>query len=828
MRQMSSSTHRECEILGEIIRVSNSTLDIDGRLTRIVGILAEAFSTDFCALYAFHKDTNSFTLAASSQRDHRDPDPTGSPGWEGLMEKVSQSRQPSFISGNDHKGVNLKGMTPEETAPFSLALIPIADDILSFGILSLYYARSRRFGEDEREFLLSVGREISGIFRNAQLSSEAKRRISELTGLYESSKIVTSTIEWKDLLELVVRTSTRVLGASGGTLRLKEARTQKLQIESQLGTCPHSLVFLDDEIAKGVLSTGQPTFIDDVNQNRKGAPHLSLLCAPLISRGKAFGTLTVYGKQAGDLPKNNTLRREDERLLPIMANQMANAIENASARLDATNLAEEKNRQANQLSLLYEINNALLSTMKFEQILHIILTAITMGDGMGFNRAMLFLTEERRNCLTGMMGVGPDNAEEAGKIWKNLEGKRDKFSEILSSLSNQYSPKGTLLDESVRRVNIPLDKGDCILARTVREQKVFNIDYERDGVTCQKDCELHRDINCVLGSKLEGDMKAYRFATVPLWGRESTIGVIVVDNLYNGRPITDDDIQLLTMFTRQAGLAIENCILYKYLEDAHLELKRAQEKLLQREKLAALGEMAASVAHEIKNPLVSIGGYTRRLHKKLNNGLHEKRYTDAIIKEVGRLEEILNDILYFSKATKVVLEKLDVNRIIDETLTGMEDELKTQGIEVEKSLDGNLPKIPCDYQEIKQVFINLITNARDAMEGGGRLTVKTAPFSQEGRDYIGIEIGDTGGGIPSEVLHNIFNPFFTTKGWGTGLGLAICHRIVDGHGGVIEVNNDPGRGVTFTVKLPVETGAQWLTQNEPSNHTSSRAKGERK
>jgi signal transduction histidine kinase len=468
-------------------------------------------------------------------------------------------------------------------------------------------------------------------------------------------------------------------------------------------------------------------------------------------------------------------------------------------------IIREKDRQANQLSLLYEINNALLSTMKFEQILHIILTAITIGDGMGFNRAMLFLSDQRRNRLTGMMAVGPDNAEEAGNIWRNLASNRDNLSQILSSLSHNYSPKGTLLDERVRKVSAPLDKEQCILARTVREQRPFNIDYQHNALTCPEECELNREVNCVLRS--DGEIKSYRFATVPLWGREGTIGVIVVDNLHNGRPITDDDIQLLTMFTRQAGLAIENCILYKYLENAHWELKRAQESLLQREKLAALGEMAANVAHEIRNPLVSIGAFTRRLYQQLDNGLYEKRYADAIIKEVDRLEGILNDVLSFSKASKVSLEKFQLNGIIEETLMGMEDELESREIVVEKSLDGTLPEIPCDYQQIKQVFINLLSNARDAMRGGGRLTIRTFPFSQEGRDYVGIEIGDTGDGIPSEVLRNIFNPFFTTKGWGTGLGLAICHRIVDGHRGVIEVDNDPGRGVIFTVKLPIEREA---------------------
>jgi two-component system sensor histidine kinase HydH len=467
-------------------------------------------------------------------------------------------------------------------------------------------------------------------------------------------------------------------------------------------------------------------------------------------------------------------------------------------------IIRDKDRQDNQLALLYEINNALLSTMKFEQILQIILTAITIGDGMGFNRAMLFLVDERKHCLTGMMGVGPENAEEAGKIWENMKGKGNGLAENLSTLSRHSSPQGTYLDKRVKKVIVPLDKEGCILARTVREQRPFNVDPERDSVMCQNDCELSRELDCVLGSKSKDGDSAYRFATVPLWGRERTIGVIVVDNAYNGYPITEDDIQLLTMFTRQAGLAIENCILYKYLEDAHVELKKVQETLLQREKLAALGEMAASVAHEIKNPLVSIGGFTRRLHKTLSNGLPEKKYTETIMREVHRLEGILSDILNFSKASDVVVEKYDVSGIVEDTLTGMEEQLRSQGIEVEKSLGANLPEIPCDYRQIKQVFVNLFSNARDAMRDGGTMKVRTFPLSHDGSDYVGIEIGDTGGGIPSTVLHNIFNPFFTTKGWGTGLGLAICHRIVEGHRGAIDVNNEPGRGVTFTVKLPVE------------------------
>ncbi len=140
---MKSFTQRESEILGEIIRVSNSSLEIDNRLARIVEILAETFSTHFCGLYALRKDKNSFILTASSPRDGKDANSSIISGWEGLMKKVIHSRQPSFLGGDDYPDDNLKGLTSEETAPLSLAFIPIADDRFSYGILLLSPTLSR-------------------------------------------------------------------------------------------------------------------------------------------------------------------------------------------------------------------------------------------------------------------------------------------------------------------------------------------------------------------------------------------------------------------------------------------------------------------------------------------------------------------------------------------------------------------------------------------------------------------------------------------------------------------------------------------------------------
>jgi signal transduction histidine kinase len=258
----------------------------------------------------------------------------------------------------------------------------------------------------------------------------------------------------------------------------------------------------------------------------------------------------------------------------------------------------------------------------------------------------------------------------------------------------------------------------------------------------------------------------------------------------------------LTLLANQAALAIENSRLYSNLQEINTQLLQTQNRLIQSEKLAALGEVVASITHEIKNPLVSIGGFARRLDRNLQENAPEKKYMRILIKEVNRLENILNKTLAFSKQASLPSGTHDLNRIIEDTLSILDGEFQERNIHVTKELAPNLAPLFIDPQQMKQVFLNLFVNAIQAMERDGNLRVKTSLQRQGESDAIQVEVADTGGGIPLEILDNIFNPFFTTKQEGTGLGLAIAHKIITQHRGEIEVINHPGVGATFLIRFP--------------------------
>ena len=239
------------------------------------------------------------------------------------------------------------------------------------------------------------------------------------------------------------------------------------------------------------------------------------------------------------------------------------------------------------------------------------------------------------------------------------------------------------------------------------------------------------------------------------------------------------------------------------LAQSHKELSATQQQLIQSEKMASVGQLAAGVAHEVNNPLGTILLYSHMLLEKLGNKDARREELEIIAKEATRCRDIVRGLLDFARQRKLQIENIDLNKIVSEVLTLASKQPSFQKVEIIKTLEPSLPLMSGDPVQLKEVFLNIVSNAGEAMPEGGKMMVSSR-FNTGGGN-VEVVIRDTGLGIPAENLNKIFMPFFTTKkiGQGTGLGLAIAYGIVKMHRGSIDVESKPKEGTTFVVKLPL-------------------------
>jgi len=764
------------DLLKSIIPLSTSSISIEAKLNGILQTISDAFESNRC-----------FFLRQDQINKN------------GFLSRIASEKKPLWV--DQGSSFNKKEVLSEEEDLLcpSFGCIPLYDETSCQGIFYIGFSKERKFSVEETDLILLITKEMEDAIRNAHLHQKAEETISEMTALQEMGKKVTSTLNLEELLKLIITTGLKTLKAKGGVLRLVEKTTGELKIKYSIGDYHQNPI--DDEMARRVFYTQTPI---SINHFGKGNSSISMIRAPLISKGRRIGTVAFYDKEADP----SKFDEGDFQLLSTMVNQISCAIENALIHYETSEMAQKHEKRVKQLSTLWELNKALLTTVNFERIVHMTLTAITIGDGLGFNRAMLFMVNEKKRILEGTLAVGPNSAEEAGRIWTTLSQRKGNPSDLIAQI--QLSPEtNSILNSIVKGIQIPLEQEECILSRTVLEGKHFNIQfpYSEEGwlqIHCERGCHLGSEVGCYVSEHLSRDPRVYSFATMPLWGKGKVIGVILVDNLYNQNPITDEDIHFLSMFSNQAGLAIENVLLYRNLEEIHQELKATQNLLVHQEKMAALGELCNSVAHEIKNPLVSIGGFARRLYRTIPDEASEKRYAQSIMIEVGRLERILNDLYQYTRNESMAYQECDLRNILEDTLSTISEKFDDEGIVVVKEFAEDLPKINGDSPQLKQVFFNLISNSYQAMDGKGTLSIRIHPISKNGSSFIRVEMEDTGKGIDPENLHNIFNPFYSTKDGRLGLGLPTVHKIIISHQGQIEVDNHPGKSVTFIITLPAQ------------------------
>ena len=286
---------------------------------------------------------------------------------------------------------------------------------------------------------------------------------------------------------------------------------------------------------------------------------------------------------------------------------------------------------------------------------------------------------------------------------------------------------------------------------------------------------------------------------VPFVGGRELLGFAALGRKRGLQAYSAGDLDLLSRVAAEASIALQNARLYE-------ELRKSRDAVNRAGRLSAIGTLAAGIAHEIRNPLVSIQTFFQLAPQRLDDEEFMTSFLSLAENEVQRISGLISELLTFAKSPAATLREVDVNEIVERVVTLMAPQAGAGRIGLASSLGRHLPKVLGDGDQLMQVFLNLCLNALQATRENGRVVIETRTGTHDGEQYCEISVKDSGDGIPREIRESIFDPFFTTKDKGSGLGLAICHQVVLECGGFMSVESTEGKGSTFTVCLPAASG----------------------
>ncbi len=771
-------------LLRSIIRIASSeNLPINTRIKSIAKSVNDSFKAESTTIYILDEERRNLYQKISSEGPN-EIQGCSIPIGEGVAGYCASHKALIQKSG--------KYLHEDETSKRTgreILCVPIMPGKKIRGVISLDFHGNVPLPTEETELLHDISMVLGNLLNVRTITEWSDKRVQNLIALNELADAVNKHVPFRILPSYILMICHKYTDSCCSILRLssydglspKVMKRCRRNVRDSLD----SMLDLEAQYSAKTLSSGMPLLVTDLIADEIHVPR-SCICVPLRYENRVTGTLTFFGKLMDDGSLRN-FDEEDREHFENMAAPVASVLGAAVNNRQTELLASENERKFRELSLLYRISNAMHSTIKLNELISLALNALVSGDAPIFERAMLFLVNERAGVIQGMLGVTSDNSIE---VINPLEKGEDMLSarwEISKkSLSNQQESEFSCM---VKESRMPLDKRLNISSKAILEKKLIHVsDAEREK-------RIDQDFVRRFGLT--------EFTVVPLMVKDEVLGLVLADNPLTGKHIAAGDLRFLQLLLNQSGIAIENSMLYSRIEDAYRDFREVQQRLIQGEKLAAIGEMAATIAHELKGPLVSIGGLARRMERKFSPDSSEWKYSETIAREAERLEKMLTDTLLFSKKAVISCVQCNINVIIEESLAMVARLLEEKNIKVKIRSHPQVGPFHGDFLQLKQVFINLFSNATEAMKSGGTLSIAVSPARLEGAEALYVKVLDTGGGIPLEVLSNIFNPFFTTKEYGTGLGLPISHMIVSNHGGKILVYNRIGVGAQFKVILPL-------------------------
>jgi signal transduction histidine kinase len=602
------------------------------------------------------------------------------------------------------------------------------------GALTLDHPRDDRLPSQETVQAAEIFvNQVAVALDNARLFEELQRRLRETNTLFVMGREMVTTLDQDQVLESVAQAALKLVATAGKAAihLVDESGYLVPRVVRPLRTdepAPEGMK-VGQGIAGVAAQQNRALYVSDVHQDGRfvglASDFASLLVVPVGVGDRVIGTLSV------DSPQIDAFGPDDERVLIILANQAAIALENARLYAEA--------KRVDELAALNRLTGRLSSTLDRPSLLQI-----------AAEEAICILEVEAATVVR----LSEDKARSAPYIAFGRR-KKDGSVEVWELLPDGWS--GHLQTE-----------------------------LSTAGIT------VRRSLQAVMTA------------------RERVLGYVEVYNPLAETP-TDEMMALLNSVAGAVGMALENARLYEEVRDSAEELAASQARLVQSAKLAATGRLAASIAHELNNPLQAVQSCVYLLSESVPADDPGRSYLDTAVEELERMARIVGRMVEFYRPAKASREPTDANRLLEGVLTLTRKRMQQSNVRLHTDLDSRLPKMMATADHVKQVFLNVVLNALDAMPHGGDLSVSsrlvvvpdTASLSLLDMQWAEFRFSDTGVGIEADVLPRIFDPFFTSKPKGTGLGLSVSYDIVERHGGTIEVESEPGKGATFVVRLPV-------------------------
>lgn len=862
--QLYSRLHRkvqEMSTISDVMAAINSTLDLDCVLDRIVESITEVVGFDRCCVYLLDLRTSEFVAGARKGYGDTDVPRDRVKLGDGVIGLAAKERIPIFSQGSPVE-INTQGGAGE----FLAAPIMVRDQCIGVVVVDNCTPGRRiepQHVELLATFVSQAGMAVENArlyeameekYAELNVLYEHSRGISAAYGLENAADMLVHTAsrairsDGAGLLLLDTKRGHLKLQASSGGMTRLAPEIERIAREDR---CVN---FVRDLRSAVLLSPDSPERSIGPNSdllNAFGPPRSNLLLAPLVAEDTTIGVLALYRNQSEEF------QGAEFKLISIVTSNAATVLKNAIS-------FEQKMRQrVFELTALYEFSKKISSAANLEEALDSIL--LIVADLVDYDESFIYAIDHERGVVDVKASRFRDESQashgaapspeplDSGSVtcWAIKERKAFVSPDI------RHDPRfrdAAAAERSVRSLmSIPLIVQDEVVG-------VLNVhgyspnQYSEDDVRvlsiiASQGAAIYRELEAlsaltsytdnILSSIAAGVVTLDSDGTVLLWNsaaervvglkasrvylwdyrhvlqrlpvsaadKESLTraveGVFETGETYQGyklcfHPRNRDEVYVNMSISQLLNSAGEQLGLVLIFEDITREIKMENEFRRMGE-LAAVGQLAASIAHELRNPLSSIKGAAQFLQKEYEDHSSIVEFLGIIIEEVNGLNKLTTEFLEFARPMQLEFKPTSLNRMMEKTLQLMSVHITDNNVVVKDNLARSVPEIQADEGQLQRVLRNIIINALQAMPEGGVLTVETGS-TPSGGAYMAVS--DTGIGIPPGKIDWIFQPFVTTKTKGTGLGLSVVHKIVENHGGRIEVTSEVGRGSTFKVSLP--------------------------